>query len=103
MRVTRQGRANLRTRNESALRGAIEVMAKRSRGQVDSCYLYSIDDITAFVEFPEDIFPASFFEAASAEGFAVAALIPLSLGAREKRAPGSKSNMINLSGNGDKH
>ena len=78
MRFTSEGAANLRTRNESTLRGAVEAMIKRGSGRLDACRLRRLDDIIAFVELPDGVVPAAIVDAARAEGFVPMVLIPLS-------------------------
>jgi hypothetical protein len=78
MRFTSDGVANLRTRNESTLRGVVEALVRKGEGRVDACLVRRLGDITAFVELPDGVAPAAMVDAARAEGFAPMVLIPLS-------------------------
>ena len=78
MRFTSEGVANLRTRNESTLRGAVEALIKSGSGRLGACHVHRLDDISALIELPDSIAAIAMVEAARAEGFLRVALIPLS-------------------------
>lgn len=89
MRFTSVAVANLRTRNESILRGAVEALVRKGQGRVDACLVRRLGDITAFIELPDGVAADAMVDMARAEGFFPMVLIPLS-----PDAPGADSAPI---------
>jgi hypothetical protein len=78
MRFTSEAAANLRTKNDSTLRGAVEALIQKGRGRLEACRVRRLDDISAFIELPDGIAAIAMVEAAHAEGLFPIVFIPLS-------------------------